>query len=332
MDTLNAPLMDRFGRRLEYLRLAVTDRCDMKCSYCLPKGFKGYEEPADWLSFDEMVRLVRLFAERGVSRIRLTGGEPLLRRGLSDLVARLSALPGVDDLSMTTNATHLETQAQGLRQAGLSRLNVSLDSLSRECLAKITGLDNALDKVRAGLWAAREAGFWPIKLNMVVIPGVNDHEIEDMARFCLEHGFVLRLIETMPMGHTGQALGFVSLEAAFARLKATFGLIPEIRPMGGGGPARYWRTPDGRGQMGFITPMSQHFCATCNRVRLGVQGTLYLCLGQEDTVELAPLLRSGASDAEIMQVLEAAIEQKPERHTFRETPGKIVRFMSQTGG
>jgi GTP 3',8-cyclase len=331
MDTLNAPLMDRFGRRLEYLRLAVTDRCDMKCSYCMPKGFKGYEEPSDWLSFDEVERLVRLFAARGVSRIRLTGGEPLLRRGLPDLVARLSALPGVHDLSMTTNATHLATHAKALRRAGLSRLNVSLDSLSRECLAKITGLENALDKVREGLWAAREVGFSPIKLNMVVIPGVNDHEIEAMAWFCLENGFVLRLIETMPMGHTGQALGFVPLEAAFARLKATFGLIPEIRPMGGG-PARYWRTPDGRGQIGFITPMSQHFCATCNRVRLGVQGTLYLCLGQEDRVELGALLRSGAPDHALMAELEHAITMKPERHEFREIPQKIMRFMSQTGG
>ncbi len=327
MDT--APLIDRFGRRIDYLRLSVTDRCDLRCTYCLPKGFKGYEEPAHWLTFDEIERVIGLFARLGVSRVRLTGGEPLLRRNLPDLAARLSTLPGLRDLSLSTNATQLARQAQALRDAGVRRLNVSLDSLSRECVTRITGRDS-LDTVMEGLMAARDVGFSPIKLNMVVMQE-NQHEVEQMAAFSLEHGFMLRLIETMPVGATGQALGYVPLKPLRERLVERFSLQPEATELGGG-PARYWRTPDGNGHVGFITPMSQHFCATCNRVRLSVDGTLYLCLGQEERFELRPLLRSGASDQELEAALRQAIELKPERHEFNEAPTRIVRFMSQTGG
>lgn len=327
MDT--APLIDRFGRRIDYLRLSVTDRCDLRCTYCLPKGFKGYEEPAHWLTFDEIERVIGLFARLGVSRVRLTGGEPLLRRNLPDLAARLSALPGLRDLSLSTNATQLARQAQALRDAGVRRLNVSLDSLSRECVTRITGRDN-LDSVIDGLKIARDIGFAPIKLNMVVMKE-NQDEVEQMAAFALEHGFMLRLIETMPVGATGQALGYVPLAPLRDRLVTRFALQPEAAELGGG-PARYWVTPDGKGHVGFITPMSQHFCATCNRVRLSVDGTLYLCLGQEERFELRPLLRSGASDQELEAALRNAIELKPERHEFNEAPTRIVRFMSQTGG
>jgi len=323
-------LVDRFGRRIEYLRLSVTDRCDMKCTYCLPKSFKGYQEPKDWLTFDEIERVVAAFARLGTSRVRLTGGEPLLRRNLPDLAARLSALPGIKDLSLSTNGSRLPELATSLRAAGVKRLNISLDSLSRECVTQITGRDS-LDEVMAGLNAAQEAGFNPIKLNMVVMPGVNDHEVEAMTQFCIDRGFILRLIETMPMGSTGLTAGYAPLGPILERLKARFDLIPEIKEMGGG-PARYWRTQDGRGQIGLITPISQHFCETCNRVRLSVSGTLYMCLGQEEKVELRPLLRNGCSDEELVQTLRQGIELKPEKHEFREAPTKIIRFMSQTGG
>lgn len=323
-------LRDRFGRTIEYLRLSVTDRCDLRCTYCIPKGFKGFEEPADWLRFDEIERLVGAFARLGTRRIRLTGGEPLLRRGLPGLARSIRALAGIEDLSLSTNATRLERHAHELRAAGVDRINVSLDSLDRACMQRITGRDS-LDAIMAGLMAGKEAGFDPIKINMVAMRGVNEHEIEDMAGFCIRHGFMLRLIEVMPMGATGRDASYLDLAAVQARLRARFGLVPQAQELGGG-PARYLATPDGNASIGFITPMSQHFCATCNRVRLAVDGTLYLCLGQEEKFEFRPLLRGGASDAELEDAIRHAIELKPQRHEFSERPGKIIRFMAQTGG
>ena len=324
------PLVDRFGRKVSYVRLSVTDRCDLRCTYCMPKRFKGFEEPQDWLTFDEIERVIGMFARMGVERLRMTGGEPLLRRNLVDLSTRLARLPGLNDLSLSTNATQLSKHAQALKDAGVSRLNISLDTLSRECMAKITGSDS-MDKVMEGLSAAKAAGFTPIKLNMVVMPGINADEVSDMMAFCTDQGFILRLIETMPVGETGRQTPYQPLEPVLDSLRQRFGLIPEIMEMGGG-PARYWRTPDGRGKLGLITPISQHFCDTCNRVRLSVDGTLYLCLGQDQQFSLRPLLRSGVSDENLEQAIRHAIELKPERHHFNEQPEKIIRFMSQTGG
>lgn len=322
-------LQDRFGRRIEYLRLSVTDRCDLRCTYCMPKGFKGFEEPVHWLNFDEIERLLAVFARLGVRRVRLTGGEPLLRRDLPDLAARLHRLPGIEDISLSTNATQLAKHARALRAAGVARINVSLDSLRRERIAAITGRD-CIDHILDGLVQASAAGFELIKINMVALKGVNDDEIDDMVDFCMAHGFVLRLIETMPMGDTGRNASYFDLQPVKRRLQEKFGLVDGVVP--GGGPARYLQTPDRRFSIGFITPMSQHFCPTCNRVRLAVDGTLYMCLGQEAKFEFRPLLRAHASDAELERAVRAAIELKPERHEFREAPHKIIRFMSATGG
>ncbi|MDO9064299.1 MAG: GTP 3',8-cyclase MoaA [Sulfuricella sp.] len=322
-------LQDRFGRRVEYLRLSVTDRCDLRCTYCIPEGFKDFEEPELWLSFDEIERVIGAFARLGVSKIRLTGGEPLLRRGLPDLARRLSALDGVRDLSLSTNATQLAKHAVELKKAKISRLNVSLDSLNPERFSQIVRRD-CLDQVLAGLMAAKEAGFAPIKINMVVMAGVNDDEIDDMVAFCIQHDFTLRMIEAMPMGETGRNAQYLDLQPVKDRLQRRFGLIDGV--MAGGGPARYLKSPDGAFSVGFITPMSQHFCDTCNRVRLSVDGTLYMCLGQDESLELRPLLRAGASDDELVAAIRAAIELKPQRHEFNEKPGQVVRFMSLTGG
>ena len=323
-------LIDRFGRAIEYLRLSVTDRCDLRCNYCLPKGFKGFEEPANWLTFDEVERVVAVFARLGTRRVRLTGGEPLLRRNLSQLAARLSALPGLEDLSLTTNGTQLRRHALELKQAGVRRLNLSLDSLRRDCVERITGSDS-LPRVLDGLMAAKEAGFAPIKINMVAMRGVNEQDIESMVAFCIEHGLVLRLIEAMPMGDTGRAAQYLDLQPVLQRLSRQFGLSAQAVSLGGG-PARYWSSADGAFSLGVITPISQHFCATCNRVRLSVDGTLYMCLGQEEKMELRPLLRAGIDDAGLEAAIRQAIELKPERHEFREQPQKLVRFMSMTGG
>ena len=323
------PLQDRFGRRVEYLRLSVTDRCDLRCTYCIPEGFKDFEEPSQWLGFDEIERVVGAFARMGVSKVRMTGGEPLLRRNLPELAQRLNALDGIDDLSLSTNATQLARHAEALRQAGVSRLNISLDSLQPERFSQIVRRD-CLDQVLAGLIAAKDAGFAPIKINMVVMNGVNDDEIDEMVAFCIRHDFTLRMIEAMPMGETGRNVQYLDLQPVKERLQRRFGLIDGV--MAGGGPARYLKSPDGAFTVGFITPLSQHFCDTCNRVRLSVDGTLFLCLGQDESLELRPLLRAGASDDELEQAIRGAIELKPHRHEFNESPGQVVRFMSLTGG
>lgn len=326
----SASLVDSFGRRIDYLRVSVTDRCDLRCTYCLPKDFKGYEEPADWLTHAEMKRLVGIFVGLGVEKVRLTGGEPLLRRGIADLAAGIAALPGLTDLSLSSNGTQLARHAVALHAAGVRRLNISLDTLDANCFARITGRDCLAD-VLEGLTAAKEAGFAPIKLNMVVQSDINEAEVERMVEFSIQHGFILRLIETMPIGDTGREASYVDLSTLGQRMAQRFGLLPQVLGAGSG-PARYWSSVDGHMSLGVITPMSQHFCAACNRVRLSVNGTLYLCLGQEDKLDLGMLMLSGSSDAELRWHIREAISRKPERHEFNTRPEKIIRFMSQTGG
>ena len=279
-------LTDQFGRRIEYVRLSVTDQCDLRCFYCMPKGFRDFEEPAHWLSFDEIERVIRAFGELGVKRVRLTGGEPLVRKGLPGLAARLAALPGIEDLSLSTNATRMGKHAAALKDAGVTRINVSLDTLQPERFRQITG--GKLEKVLAGLMAAKAAGFHPIKINMVVMKGVNDDEVEDMVAFCIEHDFTLRFIETMPVGDTGREASsqYVDLQEVKARLARRFELIPGVMP--GGGPARYVQVAGTDLRIGFITPISQHFCETCNRVRLAVDGTLYMCSARNTASSCAP--------------------------------------------
>ena len=324
--------MDPYGRRIEYVRLSVTDRCNLRCTYCLPADHKDFEAPDSWLTFDEIERVLRAFARLGVRRVRLTGGEPLARRDLHVLAGRIARVPGIDDLSLSTNAVLLTAaRAQALSDAGVRRINVSLDSLRADRFADITG-GGRLDKVLNGLMAAKQAGFAPIKINMVVLKDRNDDEIEAMVEYCAAHGFTLRLIETMPVGAPGRQATqqYVNLQQVYQRLAQRFTLIPTVMP--GGGPARYVQLAGTELRIGFITPMSQHFCATCNRVRLAADGTLYLCLGQDHSYPLRPLLRAGATDAELEAALHAALAMKPERHEFNERPGHIVRFMAQTGG
>lgn len=324
-------LTDKFGRNIEYLRLSVTDRCDLRCHYCLPEGFKDFGEPEDWLTFDEIERVIRVFGELGTKRIRITGGEPLVRKNLPELAARLSLLPGIEDLSLSSNATRMQKQAVPLKKAGISRINISLDTLRADRFKDITG-GGKLEKVINGLLAAKEAGFHPVKINMVVMRGVNDDEVEDMVQFCIDHDFTLRFIETMPMGNTGReaSLQYIPLSEIHDRLSKKYKLIKAN--MNGGGPARYVQVEGTELRIGYITPMSQHFCDTCNRVRLSVDGTLYLCLGQDDSYPLRELMRAGISDEELKQHIHKAIDLKPEKHEFSDKPQKLVRFMSMTGG
>jgi GTP 3',8-cyclase len=323
-------LIDPFGRRIEYIRLSVTDKCNLRCFYCMPKGFKDFEQPEHWLTFDEIERVIKAFTELGVARVRLTGGEPLVRKNIAQLAQRLTALPGLSDLSLSTNAMLLDRQADDLHAAGVSRINVSLDTLDPEKFRDITG--GELQPVLDGLIAAKTAGFSPIKINMVAMKGVNEDEFEGMVEFCIQHGFTLRLIETMPMGATGEDATdhYIDLQKVKQKLSESYELIPGVMP--GGGPARYVQIKNTDLRIGFITPISQHFCESCNRVRLSVDGTLYLCLGQDDKVELRPLLRQGISDEELKLALIDAISLKPEKHEFKDKPTQIVRLMSMTGG
>lgn len=324
-------LIDRFGRRIEYVRLSVTDRCNLRCFYCMPKGFKCFEPPDQRLQFDEIERIIRAFAELGVHRVRLTGGEPLVRRDLPDLSGRLAAIPGIEDLSLSTNATLLGRHAQDLYAAGIRRINVSLDTLDAGRYADITG-GGDLHRVLDGLQAARDAGFRPIKINMLALKDTPQEEYLRIVEYCIRHDFTLRFIETMPMGLPGQQdrQQYLSLKRVKRWLQQEYDLVPGL--MTGGGPARYFRVSGTGFLMGFITPISQHFCATCNRVRIAVDGTLYLCLGQNDKVELRPLLRAGISLAELKRVISDAVWRKPERHEFERKPGQVVRLMSMTGG
>jgi len=323
-------LIDPFGRRIEYVRLSVTDKCNLRCFYCMPKGFKDFEQPEHWLTYDEIERVIKVFTELGVARVRLTGGEPLVRKNISQLSKRLTALPGLKDLSLSTNAVLLDKHADDLHDAGVSRINVSLDSLNPERFKEITG--GELQPVLDGLIAAKQAGFSPIKINMVAMKGINDNEFEDMVEFCIKHDFTLRFIETMPMGATGEDATdhYLDLQTVKQKLSQRYDLIPGVMP--GGGPARYVQIKNTNLRIGFITPISQHFCETCNRVRLSVDGTLYLCLGQDDKVELRPLLRAGISDNELKNTLIKAIGLKPEKHEFKYKPEQVVRLMSMTGG
>jgi len=324
-------LIDAFGRRIEYVRLSVTDRCDLRCFYCMPAGFRDFEEPEHWLTFDEIERVMAAFGRLGTRRVRLTGGEPLVRKGLPDLAARLSGLPGIDDISLSTNATRMARHAQELKDAGIGRINVSLDTLKPEVFKEITG--GKLEKVLDGLMASKAAGLEPIKINMVVMGGINDAEVGDMVDFCIEHGFTLRFIETMPVGDTGREASkghYVNLQEVRRQLEQRFDLLPGVMP--GGGPARYAQVAGTDIRIGFITPISQHFCDTCNRVRLSVDGVIYTCLGNDHSLDLRPHLRAGCSDAELEDLVVQAINLKPERHEFSERPEKVMRFMSMTGG
>ena len=234
---MSTRLTDPFGRSVEYIRLSVTDRCDLRCFYCLPGDYRDFSEPEEWLSFQEIERLIGAFVASGVRRVRITGGEPLVRKNLPELAGNLARIPGLLDLSLSTNAVALGRQAEKLKTAGISRINVSLDTLRADRFKDITR--GNLDKVLDGLMAAKQAGFKPIKINMVIMKGINDDEVEDMIEFCIEHDFTLRFIETMPMGNTGRnaTSHYLSLQEVKEKLAERYELNPGVMP--GGGPARY---------------------------------------------------------------------------------------------
>jgi len=318
-------LMDGHGRLVEYLRLSVTGRCNLRCRYCLPDG--SPPESPDLLSLDEMAHIASQFIDLGIKRIRLTGGEPLVRRNLPDLVNALAKLPGLEDISLTTNGILLSTQAAALKDAGLNRINVSLDSLDHSRIQQITGA-NVLKKVLTGLDIANAVGLKPIKINMVVMKDINEDEVETMAMYCADRGYILRLIEPMPMGNIYTTPA--AMTPIIERLTQRFDLTET--DLDGGGPARYLMSNNRKHRIGLITPLSQHFCSTCNRVRLSANGTLYTCLDEENGTNLGTLLRQGADNSLLCQAITEAIMRKQAGHNFTEQPIRQRRLMSLTGG
>jgi cyclic pyranopterin phosphate synthase len=331
-----AALTDPFGRRIDYLRVSVTDRCDLRCLYCMPAQMR-FLPRAEVLSVEELDRLCTAFIGLGTRKLRLTGGEPLLRRDFMALVERLSRhlrSGALRELTLTTNGTQLAAHADALARHGVRRINVSLDTLDPETFARLTrGGD--LPKVLAGLDAAAAAGL-KVKLNAVALARDNRREIPDLIRFAHARGFDFALIETMPMGEVDEDRTdqFVSLAEVKRALSADFTLVPAAHSTGG--PARYVRVAETGGLLGFITPLSEHFCAACNRVRVTCTGVLHACLGHEDGVDLrTPLRAHPDTDAPLIAAIRRGIADKPERHDFRIAPGAapaVARRMSTTGG
>ncbi len=337
MDTSVAnprQLIDPFGRRISYLRVSVTDRCNYRCFYCMPPEGVEWRQQRDLLTHEEMARLIRLFSELGVENVRLTGGEPLVRRNLMALVRMIGEIPGVRDLSMSTNAHLLERFAEEMKSAGVSRVNISLDSLIPETFKEITRGGDLATVIR-GINTALELGLAPVKLNMVVMKGLNDAEIESMVDFAVERGADLRFIETMPVGAAGgEGVDYYyPAEQILDRIRRRYGSdLVAASTTKGAGPARYYQVGEGPVRIGVITAMSRHFCETCNRVRLTAKGDLVFCLGKDDFVPLRDLVRSGSSDDELKDALIEAIARKPMKHDFNEEGQAPLHDMTSLGG
>ena len=326
-------LIDQFGRRVDYIRLSITDRCDFRCVYCMGEDMTFLPRD-EVLSLEECARLVRTFVSLGVSKVRITGGEPLVRKNALWLFEEIGQLQGLRELVLTTNGSQLERQAAALKQAGVKRINISLDSLDSERFRRITRVGE-LDKVLRGIAAAKEAGFEHIRLNTVLMRGVNDSEALPLLEFAINQGVDIAFIEEMPLGEVDHARGSTCVSNAeiLKLLQAHYSMISSAETTGG--PARYWRIPETQTRVGFISPHSHNFCESCNRVRITCKGELFLCLGQEDKVDLLPLLRQyPQDDAPLIEAILQSMQIKPKGHDFdldRAKPA-VVRFMSMTGG
>mgnify|MGYP001773227333 FL=1 len=325
-------VIDQFGRHIRYLRISLTDRCNLRCVYCMPEKmvFLPREE---LLTDEELIRLARLFAELGFDKIRLTGGEPTVRPNLVELVARMAALPGIREISMTTNGLRLKALAEPLARAGLKRVNVSLDTLDPEKFRRITRWGR-LEDVWEGILAAEAAGLTPIKLNAVVVRGYNDQDLVDLAALTLTRPWQVRFIEVMPFADVAPFAQQVVVPTAemIRILEGEFGPLEPVNDGRLDGEARVYRIRGAIGSVGFISPVSEPFCAQCNRVRLTAEGRLRLCLLRDDEVDLREPLRSGASDEELKALIRSAIWRKPWGHGLPEGVIPMARVMSQIGG
>ena len=323
-------LHDQFGRHISYVRLSLTDRCDMRCRYCMAEDMT-FLPRAEILSLEEIITLAQKFVDRGVKRIRLTGGEPLARRGAVEVATAIGRLlgHGLDELTLTTNASRLAEHAAGLRAAGIERINVSLDTRDPDTFRYVTRTGD-LARVLDGIAAAKTAGF-AIKINMVALKGLNEDEIGPMLTWCVDQDFDLSLIETMPLGviDDDRADRFVPLTDVKAALDRQFALIPATYKTGG--PARYWSVDGTQSRLGLISPLTHNFCEGCNRIRVSASGQLYMCLGHDDHVDLRAALRTDEPGA-IDEAVNRALGRKPRAHNFHIDTPATTRHMNVTGG
>ena len=321
--------LDRFGRSMNYLRISVTDRCNLRCIYCMPPEGVPHIYHSEILSYEEIRAVVRAAAELGIKKIRLTGGEPLVRADFPHLVKMLSQIEGIQELSLTTNGALLKDYAQALKQAGLSRVNVSLDTLRANRFQHITRLGELKD-VLTGIEAAKEAGLLPIKINTVVMRGINDDEILDFARMTYKDGWHVRFIELMPFKGVAQPVPSVELQRRISSL----GRLEPCTSITGNGPAMHYRLAGAKGTIGFISPLTEiSFCSRCNRMRLTPDGKLRPCLLGDNEIDLKTPLRDNASMEELERLILKAVASKPEHHHLKDTSGRPVeRKMSQIGG
>lgn len=331
---LNTPrLIDQFGRTVDYIRLSITDRCDFRCTYCMSEDMT-FLPRNEVLSLEECLRIVKVFVRLGVTKVRITGGEPLVRKNALWLFDEIGKLEHLNELVLTTNGSQLEKHAAALKKSGVKRINISLDSLKPEVFKKITRTGN-LKQVLAGLQASIKAGFSGIKLNTVLMRGINDDETADLVQFAIINKIDISFIEEMPLGKVNHAREstFVSNADTLKLLSSKYSLLASTETTRG--PARYWLVAGTQTKIGFISPHSHNFCESCNRVRITCKGELYLCLGQEDKVDLMPILRANPnSDEPLVEAILKSMSIKPKGHDFdhQRIEPAIVRFMSHTGG
>jgi GTP 3',8-cyclase len=327
-------LIDSFGRTVNYVRLSITDRCDLRCVYCMAEEMT-FLPRHEVLSIEEFTQLGSAFVSQGVTKLRITGGEPLVRRGAVELLQNLGQLPGLHELCLTTNGTHLPQYAQAIRDAGVKRINISLDSLNPERFRQLTRFGD-LNQVLAGIKAAQQAGL-KVKLNCVALKHYNADEVPALVQFALDEGLDISFIEEMPLGKInehGRAAEYVSSDELRHQLGRSYTLAPQEQLDADAGPSRYWQVEGFASRIGFISPHSHNFCGSCNRVRVTATGRLLLCLGNEHSVDLRELLRASAySEALLREAIINALQHKPEKHYFNlNDEPQIVRFMNMTGG
>ena len=327
-------LFDPYNRHLNYLRISITDRCNLRCIYCNPKIESQKLHHNDILRYEEILRIVRIGVAMGITKVRVTGGEPLVRKGCYDFLSQLARIEGLEDLALTTNGVLLKNNIDRIIDAGVRRLNISLDTLNRKKYEYITGED-AFDQVWQGIMAAHQKGINPIKLNVVVLSGINDEELVDFARLSIEYPFHIRFIEFMPVGpETGcQAERYLPGDQILTRLQ-TLGALEPLNGQGLDGPARRWKYSGARGEIGLISPISHHFCPSCNRLRLTADGKLRTCIFSDDETDLREALRQGATDGQLEDIIQQAIARKPKEHPHQNAPvpGRCRRQMSKIGG
>lgn len=330
-------MLDKFSREINYLRVSITDRCNLHCEYCRPKEGISLQGHQDILRYEEIIRVISIAVKMGLVKVRVTGGEPLVRRGFVDFITSLQKISGLQDISLTTNGILLSQFARQIFDAGIQRINISLDSLNKEKYFRMTRGGN-LDDVMRGIACAEEAGFAPIKINTVAIKGFNDDEIPAFAKLAAEKPFQVRFIELMPVGKEANpdySGNFIPATRVIEKIKRVYELEPVEKKKKSAGPAKIYRIKGGRGEVGFINPVSDHFCSTCNRLRLTADGKLRVCLLHEAEVDLKRALRENCSDARLEQLIWDAVALKPKEHDLicmESSLKKCSRNMSEIGG